>query len=279
MILSRRVAFMDSGSSDYLDQLDNSIAIQSVVPGVASKNVSSVTRMSGIGNRITEEKWDPLETTVSFGIDLPKRELQQRMEVFDKVVAWANRKGMIRISDKVNKYMYVEQATFDSGFDPWDWTREYEIKFKAYSIPFWQSNNISYTMAASDTPKQLHTATVNVPGNVRTVVDMGITNVSGVTINNMTVQVLTKERGSETGKIVLKGIGLPANGRVSIDHGNDGVLRIEKHVGDRDTAIMECVDSASTDDLFISAGDGRYISVTTERGCDMWCAFRGRYLS
>ena len=64
MILSRRVTLGDV----QLDEVDESIVIQSIIPGAAKRNTQSVNRMGGYGNRITQETWDPMDTTVTFAI-------------------------------------------------------------------------------------------------------------------------------------------------------------------------------------------------------------------
>ena len=71
MILSKRVAL----GGDYLDELDDSIVIRSVDPGVAHESTGTVNRMGGWGSRLTNQHWESRDVTVSFAIDIPKREL------------------------------------------------------------------------------------------------------------------------------------------------------------------------------------------------------------
>lgn len=276
MILSRRIAM----ENEWLDELDDSIVIQSVKPGVANKTVNSVSRMSGTGHRITEERWDPMETAVTFAIDLPKRELKARQEVFDKVVTWASRKGMIRVNSKTNKYLYVEQTTIEGGFDFWDWTKEYTITFKAYSIPFWQSNRITGNFVSQDNYGTQNKAELPVVGgDMKTVVDLTITNNSGATIP--TIEITTeRESRNVISTLKLQNVKFQSGQYITVHHGDDGVLRIRRYKSDGSyDAIMECVSSDSSDDLFITPGANRTILVNTSRSVAVSYGYRGRFIS
>ena len=66
MILSKRVAL---GGVE-LDELDDSIVIRSVDPGVPHESTGTENRAGGFGSRLTMQHWDSLDVTVAFAIIL-----------------------------------------------------------------------------------------------------------------------------------------------------------------------------------------------------------------
>ena len=111
MILSRRVSL----GSAQLDEIDNAVIIRSIDPGVSHESVSSVNRMGGFGQRMTMQHWETLEVSVTFAIDINKRELERRREVFDAVMAWAKTKGWLRTTSQPGKRMRVDKVVLPSA--------------------------------------------------------------------------------------------------------------------------------------------------------------------
>ena len=62
MILSRRVAL----GGFQLDEIHERIVIQSVNPGTTEENVQTVSRMGGVGPRVTGAHWEKLEAMVEY---------------------------------------------------------------------------------------------------------------------------------------------------------------------------------------------------------------------
>ena len=83
MILSKRVAL----GGVQLDELHDAIVIRSIDPGVPKESISAVSRMGGWGQRMTGQHWDTLEVSVTYAIDIPKREMILRRQVFEAVTA------------------------------------------------------------------------------------------------------------------------------------------------------------------------------------------------
>ena len=265
MILSRRVAL----GGVYLDELHESIVIRSVVPGAAQKKTQSVSRMHGAGNRITAETWDPLQTEVTFGIDVPKTELALRREIYDAVTAWALRRGGLTTNEMPNRQMYVDRIAMPAGSDMRDWTKDFTITFTAYNVPFWQGNQVG---AVSGGGAASGSVRISLDGNESSVLNFTFDNTSGRQINDLTVI-------TNSGKLVLQDILLAGNQSVVVDHGTDGILRVMKRTtgaGTTTTSIMNCVHYTSSDDLYILPGDST-VSFTATRAGRLSINCRGRY--
>ena len=235
MILSKRVAL----GGVQLDELHDAIVIRSIDPGVTKESVSAVTRMGGFGQRMTGQHWDTLEVSVSYAIDIPKREMALRRQIFDAVNAWALKKGWLTVNWLENRRFYVDKVVLPGSGDMWAWTDEFTITFRAYNVPFWQDAlpaQVSSGTAASGS------VTVQVGGNVQSVLDVTFQNRSGMTINSFWVQ-------ANGNRITLSSLGLGGSSALTINHGTDGLLRIK--IGS--TSVYQKYTGA--DDLFVNPGN------------------------
>ena len=234
MILSRRAAL---GGVE-LDELAREIVIRNIDPGLTRENVQAVSRMGGVGSRITGEHMDLLEASVTFAIDLPKKEITARREIFDAVKNWALAKGWFTTSEMPEKRMYVDKAILPAGGDMWDWLAEYTITLRAYNVPFWQDETPLKAVSGTNASGSL---TVEVGGNTESVLDATFENKSGMTINNFWIQ-------ANGNRITLSGLGLGGSQTLSISHGTDGLLRIRK--GSTDVYSKY----TGADDLYVNPG-------------------------
>ena len=257
MILSRRVSL----GGVYLDEIDESIVIQSVDPGVPHESVTAVNRMGGAGQRVAGQHWETLEVTVAYGIDLPKRKLAERRAVFDAVNAWANRAGWLRVNWLPGKRLYVDKAVLASSGDLWRWTDEHQLTFRAYNVPFWQDETATQ---ASGELGAAGTVGLEVPGTVRTVLDATFQNRSGKEVTRFSLAA-----GNCT--ISLTGLNLSGAGKLEISHGTDGLLRI--------TADGVSVYSKYTgaDDLYVDPGSVS-ASYSADRAGVLSVSCVGRYV-
>lgn len=252
MILSRRVSL----GGIQLDSLDNSIVIRSVKPGVPHESVNAADRMGGFGQRVTRHHWETLETSVTFAIDLPKRQLTARRTVFDKVIKWAIGGGWLTTNQMNGKRMYAEKVVIPSGGDMWEWLGEYTIIFRAYGVPFWQDDTATADVSGAMT----------VPGIIRTVCDAEIANGGSSTIDSMTVTA-----GNST--MEFSGLGLAAGETLKIGHGNDGVLWIRIYSGNTYRSVLDKRTGGSADDLYVDPG---VRSVSASSGTASFSCY-GRY--
>ena len=259
MILNRRVAL----NGNYLDELHEAIVIRSVTDGYPEETEDMVSRMGGVGQRVTNQHWDSLEVTVNFAILVQKTELALRQEIFDMVKTWALQKGWLTFDHKPGKRMRVDKVILPAAGDLWYWTNEFSISFIARNIPFWQQ----------EMPESLVIGTamnvtryLTVPGNVRTVVDMDFVNVSGMTISSLRI-------AAQSSVIQLAGFSLANGQTLSINHGTDGLLRITAN----GASIMNCRAEGSSDDLYVDPGS-RQVQITAQRSGRITLSATGRYL-
>ena len=257
MILTRRAAL----GGVQLDELHERIVIRSINPGVPNESIQATARMGGAGQRMTSQHWNQLDVSISYAIDVPRRELELRRQIFEMVNAWALRKGWLTISYLPNRRMYVDKVVVPGSGDLWNWTDEFTITFRAYNVPFWQDEMPTQTqidLAAGGS------GTVEVGGNVESPLDVTFRNRSGMTVNNFSIQA-----GGHN--IRLTGLGLSGSGTLAISHGTDGLLRITadgRSVYDKYTG---------SDDLTVSPGQC-WFSFSADRAGRLTVQSYGRYV-
>lgn len=256
MILSRRVSL----GGVQLDEIHESVVIQSMDPGVAHENVSAVNRMGGVGQRVTGQHWETLEAKVNYAINIAKGNITDRRAVFDAVNAWAKKKGWLRMNSMPGRMMYVDKVVLPSAGDLRKWTDEFPITFRAYNVPFWQDETA--TQVTGNTAAG-GTIGLDVPGAERTVLDAVFQNKSGKEITRFSITA-----GSST--IALTGLNLSGNGRLEISHGTDGLLRITAD----GTSVYNKYTGA--DDLYADPGSVS-VSWTADRAGILTVSCRGRY--
>ena len=212
MILSKRVAL----NGVQLDELYPEIVIRSIDPGVPHETVSAVSRGRGFGQRVTGQHWDTLEVSVTYAIDLPKKEMALRRQIFDAVNTWALQKGWLTVNWLEGRRFWVDKVVVPGSGDLWNWTNDFTIIFRAYGVPFWQ-DEIPAQAVSSVTGNG--SVALQVSGNVKSVLDISFQNRSGMTINNFQVQ-------AAGNRIMLTSLGLGGSAVLKIFHGTDGLMRI-----------------------------------------------------
>ena len=264
MILSRRVAL----GNEHLDEIDDAVVIRGVDTGVAHESVNAVNRMGGFGQRMTQQHWETLEVRVTFAIDVNKRDLARRREVFDRVMAWANRKAWLRTTAQPGKRMYADKVVLPSAGDLRDWTNEYTIVFRAYGVPFWQE----VTPATLEIQKITEgKKAFEVGGTVRTVADVTARNISGKTINNLTILV-----GDST--FTFANLGLGGTETLTISHGNDGLLKIRAGTDSSTRSVFSLRTPESSDDLYVDPGIVT-VGIESQRALRVTVKAAGRFVS
>ena len=234
MILSRRVAL---GKIE-LDELDESIVIRSVDPGVTHESSGATNRMGGWGSRLTNQHWESRDVTVTFAINLPKRQIAERRAVFDAVIAWANRKGWLTTNEMEGRRIWVDKFVIPGGGDMWNWLSEYTLVFRTLGVPFWQS-----TEATEAKIERRSTGSVDIEVGGTAPGTLGITfdNVSGAVNKNVIFKV-------DGRALELKGVELQAGESLVLSHRTDGTIKIT--AGDRNVYQL----LRGYDDTYVNPG-------------------------
>ena len=265
MRLSRRAWL----GGDQLDEVHEAIVIRGIDPGIAHENVSMTDRAGGWGTRITSQHWSSIDATVTFAIDLPKTEMKARREVWDAVIAWANRPGQwLRFNTLPNTQLYVDKVVLPGHGDLWDWTADYTITFRACSVPFWQSREETRTTGKTGVAGGNYL--IDVEGTTDTVLNVTFKNISGKTIKNFEVSA-----GGNT--LTLNGVNIGANETLEIDHPNStGLIRIRCTSSSGNRNVYSLL--TGSDDLVVSPGGSQKVSYTAERAGIFTATCKGRWL-
>ena len=257
MILSRRVAL----GGTQLDSLDTSIVIRSFDPGTPKEAISAVDRMGGAGQRVTMKHFQVLEATLTFAIDVNKRNITERRRVFDLAKHWAMAGGWLTFNGMSGKRMYVDKVTVPASGDLRVLDEEYTIVFRAYNVPFWQDDTATTVTAASISTGSM---TLQVPGEIETQIDATLKNISGGQIAAITIAI-------DGHQLVFTAMTLANGSTLVISHGTDGLLRAT--VGGA-TVYGKLTGS---DDLVSGTGT-KTITITCSGALEATVSCYGRYL-
>ena len=257
MILSRRVSL----GGVQLDEIHSGIVIRSVDPGVPHENTETADRFGGYGSRLAGQHWDSLEASVTFAIDVKKTDMALRREIFDAAVAWANRKGWLRTNQLPDRRLYIDKTVIPGGGDMREWTNEYTFTFRAYNVPFWETETPAAVTRSSITSGSVQ---IDVGGTAPGVLDLEFRNISGKTIDDFAVTA-----GNRT--MTLSGVGITASETLVISHGTDGILRITS--GSRNVYGK----MTGADDLYVNPGTVN-VSVSATRAGALTVSNRARWL-
>ena len=258
MILSRRVSL----GGVQLDELHEAIVIRSVDPGVPHEEAGAVSRMDGWGMRMTGQHWESLDAEVTFAINVDKRAIQLRRDIFDAVVAWANRpKNYLRYNGMGDRRLYIDKVVVPGSGELRNRNAEYTIVFRAYSIPFWETETPTQVSRSNITSG---TVQIDVGGTAPGVLDLEFRNISGKTIDDFAVTA-----GNRT--MTLSGVGITASETLVLSHGTDGILRITS--GSRNVYGK----MTGADDLYVNPGTVN-VSVAATRAGALTVSNRARWL-
>lgn len=262
MILSRRVAL---GGVE-LDELDESIVIRSVDPGVPHESTGTENRSGGFGSRLTMQHWDSLDVSVKYAIDLPKQEMVRRREVFDMVNAWANGMGWLTTNQMEGRRVWVGKVVTPGGGDMWNWLSEYTIIFRVFGDPFWR--DIEPTEVTKKTVTKGNVQ-IQVGGTAPGVLDISFENVSGRQINDVTFTVDGKD-------LQLKGVNLAATETLNLTHTAEGYIRLRAVAGNSTRNVYSLLRGA--DDSYVQPNTLVTVAVDASRAGNLSVKSYARWL-
>lgn len=266
MILSHRVAL------DFvqLDSLDDRIMVKGIEEGAARETISAVPTFGAAGQRITGRHRDTLEVKVKFGINVHKKEMQARQEIFDKVCAWAMNGGLLQVGHRPGQSLRVVCAQLPAEGDPWAWTAVYEIVFRAYEVPYWEDDEPTEVEGVLNLSDQIFTlGTLNNPGPDA---------VCDVTVSNrwigacQRVQIWVGETHMD-----LHNVGLEPGQDLKIEHAGK-ILRMGIYQGNTFVrTVLDCRTPDSSDELVAKNGSSTVLG-SVSGVCSMQVMFRRRHV-
>ena len=254
-----------------LDAVDDRIMISKIETADGKENISTASLWGdSTGSRVTSIHRDSIDITVRFRIRLKKRSMAEREEVIEKANAWAFSGGWLTTNYKDNRRIRVFRAQAAGAGDPWEWTKEYAIVFRACGVPYWQEEEPNSVQKQSVSSASL---TMGVNGSARTVLEAEFKNTSGSTCN--TFSLTTNESAISLTNLAL------ANGEtLVIDHNDTGkkcLLRIRiRSTGGSYRSAMSKRTTGSSDDLYISPGT-KAVAMAAGKAGTITLKCRGRY--
>lgn len=257
MILSRRIAL----NGNQLDEIHERVAILSIDTSIPNETVQTVSLMGGYGQRVTAQHWETMEVTVTYGIDVPKTEMETRRAIYEAVNAWARQMGWLTVSYMPGRRLYVDKVVYPSSGDMRQWTNEYPITFRAYNVPFWQDEQPAQAVSEIRSSGRLM---LSVGGDVKTPVNIRFENKSGMSI--ATIQI---SAGGNT--IKLQNLNLSGSGVMEITHTETGLLKI---TADGTSAYHKY---SGSDDLMVNPGNV-YVDFSASRAGIWKASAYGRYI-
>ena len=238
-----------------LDSIDPRIMIQRIETGDGKENINTVSLMGGSGSRVTSIHRDSLDITVKFTIRLRKTEMADRETVIEKVNAWAFAGGWLTTNYKENRRIRVFRAQAAGAGDPWEWTKEYALVFRACGVPYWQEEE-----PASATVENVSSANISlsVAGSEKSVLEAEFRNTSGSTVSTLTIS-------TGEASMTFSDLGLANGETLVIDHNDNGkrnYLRIRiRSSGGTYRSAMSKRSAGSGNELTISPGS-RTVTLT-----------------
>lgn len=268
MLLKRRVAL----NGIQLDEVDDRICISSVEPADGRESITAVDAAAGYGQRITGMRRQTVDMVVKFRIHEKGRSeagMQARGEVLEAVNAWAAGGGYMTVNYKPDRRLHVILAQAPGEGSLWDYSKEFQITFRAYGVPYWEQETAkTITFGGNVASGNMG---MQVDGSVETQANVELRNTSGMPIANATVTVDGKS-------MVFTGLGLGANETLVIDHTDEGLLRIRiRSAGGSYRSAMAIRSAGSADDFRTKPGN-RSASYSAQRACRMTVSWRARYL-
>lgn len=254
-----------------LDSVDSRIMISKIETGDGKDNVQTVSLWGdSTGSRVTNVHRDSLDITVKFRIRLKKRNMAEREEVIEKVNAWAFSGGWLTTNYKDNRRIRVFRQQAATPGDPWEWTKEYAVVFRACGVPYWQEEKPNSVQKQSVSSANL---VVGVNGSARTVLEAEFKNTSNAACN--TFSLTTNES-----QMSFSSLGLAAGETLVIDHNDTGkksLLRIRiKNTSGAYRSAMSKRTTGSSDDLYISPGT-KTVAMAAGKAGTITLKCRGRY--
>ena len=267
MILSRRVSL----NSVYLDELDDRIVISGIEIGDGRENIASVDTAAGFGQRVTSSKRVSLDVVIKFRLLQRSRKeawMRERSRLLEMVNAWAAPGGNLRVNYKSGRRLNVILAQAPGEGSLWDYTKEFQLVFRAYTIPYWEDNTASSVQTGGGSSSG--SKAVEITGSAPTQCNVELANTSGAKIDECTVTI-------GDSKMTFENLGLAGHETLVIDHSN-GLLRLRiRNAGGTHRSVMNKRTTGSANDFRLDPGIYTG-SFSAKRACQMTISWRNRYL-
>lgn len=243
-----------------MSTLDKDLLILDVGYPVPEYETDEYTIANLDGYDISDTRLKKRLVTVTFELHI--YDIQKRNEACQKVNAWAQAGGTLKINDRKDQYLTVRCEQYPSVESVRDWTAPLTLTFATVAIPYWKSVTekvltISGTSASG---------TLKMDGNTSEAL-VSVTVTANVALTNATLQFVVGDTN-----IKLTNITLAKNKELVIDYKNSRFLRIKAD----GTSVLKQLDPSSTDNLRAKCGTN--VSVSLSAGGKITAVFKARGL-
>lgn len=267
MKLQRRVRLGDV----WLDDLDDRIVITAIEPEDGRENITAAETAAGSGWRITKKKRNNLGLVVKFRMLEHGRNadgMTERSQLLEKINAWAAPGGILRVNYKPGRRLNVDAVQCPGEGSLWDYSKEFQITFRAYKIPYWEDSTATSEAIGGNVNKKSQSITVE--GSAETQLNVELANKSGAKIDKIKEVYVGGNRMSFSSGIALMG-----NETLVIDH-KDGLVRCRiRDAGGSYRNIMKYRTGAND---FTAEPGTITCGYEADRACLMTVSWRSRYV-
>lgn len=252
-----------------LDGLDGRILVTGIRESAGRIRTESEGYGFRDGSRVTGEKREYLDVSIGFKIkDLHRGGMAEREEILEKINGWARGGGYLTVNYKPGRRLRVRMQQAAEHGDPWNWTGEYTLGFRAWGVPYWEADTAA---AVTFGIGQGCAGTLAVDGTARTAADASFQNTSGSRIDAVTIHC----GGSS---MTFSGLGLENGETLVIDHDPEGLLRIRiRSTGGTYRSALGARTAESSDELYTEPGNvSCSYSPRWTASCTVSC--RGRWI-
>ena len=263
MVLKHRAAI----GGMQLDSVDNRILVLGVASQAAKESEVTENR-GGDGSRFVRVKRDSIEITVKVGIKAKRDDMAGREELMEEIVGWANNvPAWLTTDQKPDRRIWVESVRLPAAGDPWEWTNEFTLTFKACGVPYWQQIEPGIVSVRNVSNWGQY---FGVPGNTNSVMNASFQNTSGSSCSSVKITA-----GSSI--IQLTDVGLANGETLVIDHREDGLLRIRiRNSGGTYRSVLNKRTASSANDLNVKPGS-QLIGLNADKSGTVTFSCYGRF--
>ena len=244
----------------HLDTLDDHLLILDVQYSPVEKQDKTST-VGGLDGYDMENTYYSRRTvTVSFELHI--YDTAKRNAACQKVNAWAQGGGNLRVNDRENQFLEVECEQLAEIGSVRNWTDPLTLVFTTTGIPFWRSNDAK-TVTVSGTNAS---GTLKMDGNTQYAYVL-VTATARAKVTSFRAIVGDTE-------IKLTGLNIPSGKKIEIDYVHGRYLRIRGN----GSSVMKKLDPASSDRLLAACGQNVTVSAKSDANMNTEFVARGLWL-
>lgn len=233
-----------------LNAIDTRFHVANVEEEAPKIKVTTQSRAKYDGLRMMRRERETRRIIVH--VVLWERDKMKRLEMYDKLVEWAENGGMLTLGYRNGQQIRVE-CTELPDISGRDWKEEVDVVFTAYD-PYWRGLDPMAT-SVSTAAGQTATAYLRPRGTARhTFLEFEITNTDTAAMSSLSVSV-------NGGSFILRGLTLAYGKTLIASYDNHGFLALKVD----GTSVMDKRTADSADDLVIRQRESNEITIVTDQ--------------